>query len=99
MKNSPDDKGPVCAMPQSSKGHCDENVDDLSDFSTVAAAKRDIQIIPQPKRQCDVPPSPKLNERLRAVGPAEIIRQPDAEQHRNPDCHIGVSAEVAINLN
>ena len=33
-----------------------------------------------------------------AVRPQKIVRQPDAEQQRKADRHVGIAAEIAIDL-
>src|SRR5947209_6029735 len=62
------------------------------------AAERDIEIVAQPKRQGYVPTPPEFDERARRIRLAEIPRQSYSQQQGQPDCHVGIAAEIAVNL-
>ncbi len=62
------------------------------------AAERDVKVFAQPGRKRDVPAPPEIGDRFRAVGRIEIFREDEAEHEAEPDRHVGVTAEVEINL-
>src|SRR5690242_14942664 len=48
MENAPENKSPVCSVPQPTKGHRGKQVETGAHLSTAAPTKRDIEIVPQP---------------------------------------------------
>src|SRR6185437_6302111 len=99
VEHSPRHEGPIRTMPQSTERHRDEDIDRFTEFAPTASAERDIEIVPQPQRQGYVPSPPKIDERIGSVGTAKIIWQAHAQQHRYTDCHVGVAAKIAVDLN
>src|SRR5207248_3280589 len=52
----------------------------------------------KPRRQRDVPAPPELLDRLRDVGPLEVLREAETEHPAEADGHVGISGEVEIDL-
>ena len=95
---APDDERPRCPVPQAPEHHGDHDVEGDALLGPVIAAERDVQVVAQPERQRDVPPTPKILEVERRVGPPEVDGEPESHQQGQPDGDIGVAAEIGIDL-
>ncbi|MEY5044450.1 MAG: hypothetical protein RJA19_1677, partial [Bacteroidota bacterium] len=62
------------------------------------AAHGDIEVIPQPGRQADVPPLPEIARVARLVRRSEVHRQLEAHPQGDADGHIRIAAEVRVHL-
>ncbi|MOA31005.1 hypothetical protein D3C78_1521370 [compost metagenome] len=45
-----------------------------------------------------MPAAPKVSNALSRIWPIEVFVEPEAEHHAKSDCHIGITAEIKINL-
>ena len=45
-----------------------------------------------------MPAPPEVLQGHGDVGPVEVLREPEAEQQREPDRHVGIRGEVAVDL-
>ena len=62
------------------------------------AAERDVEVVAQPGRERDVPAPPELRRARGAVRTVEVPGQLDAEDAREAERHVGVRAEVEVDL-
>ena len=78
------------------KGH--KQIKAVPEFGASASAQRNINIVPEPCRQRDVPSAPKLLDRGREIRTFEVCHQVDAKQLRRTDGNIRIAGEIAIYL-
>src|SRR5262249_54540253 len=98
MKTAPDHKVPRCAVPESADKHCDNEVRVRAREAVLVAAYRNVKISAQPRGKRDVPAPPKISDRLREIRRIKIFRENEPEHQAKPDRHVGVTAEIEINL-
>ena len=98
MQGAPQDETDRRPVPQSAQEHRDHQVRVGTETALSVAAQRDVEIILQPRGERDVPPAPKLGNRGRLVGRVEVDVEPEAQEERQPDGHVGIAREVAIDL-
>ena len=98
MPQAPQHKGPVGPVPKA----CGEKDDELVQIGAgrplPVAPQGDVQIVPEPGAEGDVPPPPELLDGLGGVGQVEVLQKPEAEQPAQADGHVAVSAEVKVDL-
>ena len=98
MVRASGDEGPVGAVPETRQQEDDEGVAHHLGLRDTAAAQGDVDVIPEPSRQADVPPAPELGDVATEVGHVEVAHQLDPEKLRRSDGDVGVAREVAIDL-
>src|SRR5437773_2244604 len=98
MPESPDDEIPTRAMPGAGEKEHDPQIANCVPRTETIAAKRDVDVVAEPCRQCDVPTPPEILYRDGRIGVIEIFRKAEAEHSRNPDSHVGVAGEIKIDL-
>ena len=57
--DAPEDEGPGGAVPEAAEDHREHQVAVCPQHAAAAAAERDVQVVPQPLRQADVPSGPE----------------------------------------
>src|SRR3989339_741305 len=71
-------ESPVCSVPQSTDNKGNKNISKIEPFALHAApAQRNEYIVPEPGRERDVPPPPKLRNAAGKIRVAEILTQAD----------------------
>src|SRR5258708_2915971 len=98
VQQPPDEKRPVRAMPQSAKTHHNVEVTDRAQRPSPAAAKRDVEIVAEPRRERDVPPAPEIAKSDGNVGHAKVLGDREAQQPRCSDGYVRVAGEVEVDL-
>ena len=98
LQGAPGDEPPGCAVPQPGEGHRDDEVERGAQVAVARAPQREVQVVPQPGAQGDVPATPELGHRQRTVGPLEVARQPDAQETRGAARQVRVAGEVEVQL-
>ena len=63
-----------------------------------AAAQGDVQILPEPCGQGNVPPPPELRHGGGGIGVVEVFREVKAQHLPHADGHVGIAGEVEIDL-
>ena len=86
-------------MPQTAEGEGEQHKQALPGRSPPVAPQRDVYILPKPAGQGDVPPLPKLGDRAGKIGPLEVGHQLYAHHSSTAPGNVGVTAEIAVNLN
>ena len=72
MIRTPNDERPIRAMPKTTQQKDDKSVPNDFRFAYSAATQWDIHIIPEPCRQRDVPPAPKLGNVAAEIRNVEV---------------------------
>ena len=98
VQRPPQDESDGRSVPQPAQQHRQHQVRIRPRAPLAVPAQRNVKVVLQPARQRDMPAPPELGDRSRLVGRIEVDREPEAEQQGQPDRHIGVSREVAVNL-
>ena len=62
------------------------------------SAQRNVEIFAQPRGKRDVPAPPEIGDGFGAIWRIEIFREHESEHEAEPDRHVGVTAEIEINL-
>ena len=77
-------------MPQPTDKHREQQVEPDAGRASTIASQRNVQVVPQPGRERDVPPSPKLSNVLGEMGPTKILGKVEAHRER------GTNRDVAV---
>src|ERR1700688_1969652 len=98
MKRAPNNKGPVCTMPQAAKDHRDQEISINLRRTHSTAAERDVEIVAQPTAKADMPAPPEILQACCKVWLPEIYHEMEAQQLRAATSYVAVSAEISVNL-
>lgn len=98
MPQAPDDKGPVCTMPQPRAEKHDQLVPVSLCLALPVAAQWDIQVFPEPGGKGDMPSAPEFLNTGRDVRIVEVFLEVEPKAQAQADGHIAVPAEVEIDL-
>jgi len=85
-------------MPQASQDQHDEQVHMGASMPAPGVAKREVQVVPEPGRERDVPSPPVLPKRRRPIGLIEVVGEAEPEKLRHADRDVAVGAEVTEDL-
>ena len=85
-------------MPQTTQQEHHHRVADGFAFAAPTASQGDIDIIAEPGHEGDMPPAPELSYTTGEVRETEVITETDTEQLCGSDSDIGITGEVAIDL-
>ena len=78
-------------MPETGEHPHHQNIDKLPSDAFTVPSHRDVDIIPEPASQGNVPPAPKLRNAGRNIRVIEIFRKGEPKHSAQPDGHITVS--------
>ena len=98
VERAPEHERPRRAVPEAAEHHRDHQVAVGEQPAAAAAAERDVEEVAQEARQRHVPAAPEVAEARRAVRAVEVLREHEAHQQREPDRHVRVAREVAVDL-
>ena len=84
VQTTPDEVGQPRAVPQAADEEGYHQVSVLARLAAPAAAQRNIDVIPQPLRQADVPSRPDVLDRVGKERLAEVFRQVQAQHLPTP---------------
>ena len=96
--DAPYDKIPGCAVPKSGQQPDDCQIPDVLPTPAPAAPQRDIEVVPKPGGQRDVPSPPKIRQGCGDIRVVEVFGEMKAEHVTQPDCHIGICGEIIVDL-
>ena len=86
-------------MPESGQKPDNEEVTNHHVFLLgVRTAERFVYILTEPRSQTDVPARHELSDGTTHKGIAEVFREAETEHKSQTDCHVGICAEVVIEL-
>ncbi len=95
---SPSNERPVRPVPKSADEENNQSVAHNLPLAAPAAAERDVDVVAKPGGERNMPSAPELCHIAREIREGEVSHQPKAEQPCRPDCNIGVSREVSVDL-
>ncbi len=98
VEGAPEHERPGGPVPEPAEQHRDHQVAVGASRAAAVAAERDVEVVAQEARQGHVPAPPEVAEAGRPVGAVEVLREDEAHQQRQPDRHVGVAGEVAVDL-
>ena len=98
MQCPPQNEGPAGAVPEAAQEHGGHQVPQSAGPPPPVASQTDVEVVPQPGRQADVPALPEVPEAERPVRLVEVHREAEAQQQGDPDGNVAVAAEVAVDL-
>ena len=98
MDAAPDDEIPRRAVPQASEEHREDEIEIRARLAAAVSAERDVEVFAQPGGERDVPAPPEVGDGFGAVRSVEIFREDEAEHEAESDRHVGVAAEVEVDL-
>lgn len=85
-------------VPQPADQEGDEQVGVPAQRTRPAAAQRNVQVVPQPAGQRDVPPAPEFPDRLGQIGLAEVFPQREAQHLGRAQRDVAVAGKVGVDL-
>src|SRR5260370_8334304 len=95
MDRAKDDKGPICAVPETGENHGDEEITRGSPLAMRASAEGNVQVIAKPGAQADVPAAPEILKTIGEEGLAEIDHEVEAEQLSAAARDIALTPEIS----
>ena len=98
MISTPGYKSPVSPVPETTQEENDKRVADNLRFRASAATQGDIDIIPEPGRQRNMPTTPEFSDIPAEIRDVEVPHQLDAEQFGRAYGNVGIAGEVPVNL-
>ncbi len=99
MPRPPEDEGPAGPVPEAAEQKHHRLVQALPGRAPPAAPQGDVQVVPEPGGQRDVPPAPELGDGGGDVGVLEVLRRVKAQHLSQADGHVAVPGEVEVDLN
>ena len=94
----PNNKGPICTVPDTTEQHGHKQITVCLSLTCSASAKRNINIIPKPGGQTNMPSTPKIRRILGKIQKIKILSQIKIQNFSNADCHVGISRKITVNL-
>ena len=85
-------------MPESGQEPDDRQVEHESPLRHTATAQREIHIVAKPRTERHVPATPEFGDGLREVGIVEVLEELESEHASEANRHVGVAAEVEVDL-
>ena len=98
MDRAPDEEGQGTAVPEAADQKGDKQVETVADPPGAAAAQRDVNIVPKPSGEGDVPTAPKFLYGKGEVRTPKVCRQLHAEQSGTADGNVRIAGKVAVDL-
>ena len=98
VQPAPDKVGPPCTVPQAADQKGEQQVAVFLRSGAAAAAQRDINIIPQPAGEADMPPRPDILDRIRKEGLAEVFGQRQTQHLTDAENNVRIAGEIRIEL-
>ena len=95
---APEHEIPLGAVPQARERPDHQDVQHPPAPPDPVAAQRDVDIVPEPGGQADVPAPPELGDGAREVGIVEVLQKVEPKDPAQADGHVRVAGEVEINL-
>ncbi|MPN04004.1 hypothetical protein SDC9_151240 [bioreactor metagenome] len=99
MQCAPEHHLPVCPVPKPAEQHGQHQVDLGAGFPFPVAAKRDIEIVPQPCGKADVPALPEFRRVLGEIRHIKVFAEVVTKCLRRADGHIRIAGKITVDLN
>ncbi len=98
MQPSPDNKCPICTVPEAADQKDDHQVGVPAPFGNAVATERDIKIILEPAGERYMPALPEFRNIFGKIGALKIIHEVIPHHLGCADSDIGISGKVTIDL-
>lgn len=95
---APSNEGPIRTVPETRQQEDDEGVPDDFRLRDTTAAQGDVDVIPEPSRQGDVPTTPKFSNVTTEIRHVEVPHQFNSKQLGRAYSNVGIAREVAVDL-
>src|SRR5699024_5824159 len=95
---APEEEGPPGPVPDAGEHPDDHQVPGQLDLGAAAAAQGNIDVVPEPGAEGDMPAPPELGDAPGDIGVVEIDHKVKAQHGAQAPGHIGVAAEVDVDL-
>ena len=92
----PSNEVPACTMPDAGSSPDKEHVEQLPRLPLSVTTQRDIDVIPEPPRQGDMPAPPELGNAARDIRQVKVGRAVKAEQRRQTVTHLTIAGKVKV---
>ena len=87
---APKDEYPIRSMPKAAQNHGEEKVSVGCKASSSTSAERNVEVVPQPLAERDMPSLPEIGDGGGLVGRVEVLRKPDVHHSRKSHCHVRI---------
>ena len=98
MQETPEHKIPARAVPQATQQHGNHEISHIAWKRTTRTAQRDVEVIPEPARQSNVPALPKFLHAAADVRIEKVAWQGYTKHAGESDGHLAVTGKIEINL-
>ena len=88
---SPDEEVPARPVPDAGGRPHHQKVEKQPGLAHPVASQGDIEVLPEPGAEGDVPPPPELGDRRRLVGRVEVLREAESQQEGDADGHVRIA--------
>ena len=95
---SPNNEGPIGAVPKSTHQEDDEDVADRFPLAHARTAQWDVEVIAEPRRKRDVPTTPEFRNVAGEVGRLEVGHELDAKELGGADGDVAVPGKIPVDL-
>ncbi len=95
---APREEVPRRPVPEARQRPHHQDVEHMARHAHTVAAKRNVDVVAEPRGERHVPAPPKFRDRFRDVGVIEVLLELEAEHAPEADRHVGVAAEVEVYL-
>ena len=95
---APKDEVPARTVPESRQRPDNQSIQDIARDGAAISPQWDVDIVAEEAAERHVPPAPELRHRLCRVGVVEVLRIVEAQDLPHADGHVGVGAEVQVDL-
>ena len=95
---APEQEIPVRTVPEARQRPDDQQIPHQPHAVDTAAAQREVDIIPEPLTQRNMPAPPKIRDRTGQIGIVEVFRKGKAHHPAEAKRHIRIAGEVKIDL-
>ena len=98
MAQTPEDEGPVGAVPETGAEKDQEAVDRRPPGAFPVAAQGIIKIFPEPGGEGNMPAAPEIADGAGRIGEEKVFADGKAEHFPHADSHVGIAGEIEADL-
>ena len=95
---APGNKVPAGPVPDAGSSPDQEHIEQLSRLALAVAAQGNVDVIPEPARQRNMPAPPELGDAARDIRQVEVGRTVKAEQCGQAVAHLAVARKIKVEL-
>ncbi len=98
MKSAPDYKCPICSVPETTGQESNNQIEPVPPGADPVPSQRNINIIPEPDRECDVPAAPEFPDTGRKIRTSEVLSKMDPQKPGSAQGDIGIAGKITVYL-